>query len=124
MKIIDVLQKTESLFDETETIWIFVVDDVAQKYIDMTYEIDECDYFKGNGLEIECVTCNGKVVQKYEVHLQYYFDDYENIAVVNDDAEIIKCIEDFISKIGNTLPFSEGMGQLEYSEMIQGLLAK
>lgn len=120
MKIVDVLQKTRD--DDNDITWIFVIDEVPQKYIDMTYKMDECNYFNGHGLEIECITTNGKVNQDYDVNLQYYFDDYEVVAVLNSDKEAIKCIEDFVNKIGNNLPFSEDKGQLEYSEMIQDML--
>lgn len=122
MKIINVLQKTEH--SENEIIWIFCVEDVPQKYIDMTYKIDEeYGYFKGSGLEIECVTDkNGNLVGKYEAHLMYYFDDYEIIEILNNDTETIECIKDFVQNIGNKLPHSNGLGQCEYSDLIADII--
>lgn len=124
MKIIDVLQKTE--YDENEIIWIFCVEDVPQKYIDTAYKIDEeygYKYFKGSGLEIECITDNdGNLVGNYEVHLMYYFDDYETIEILNNDKEAIKCIKDFVQNIGNKLPYSDYLGQSEYADLIADII--
>lgn len=122
MKIINVLQKYEDV--ENEIMWIFCVKDVPQKYIDMTYEIDkEYGYFKGNGLELECVTDrNGNLVGNYKVHLMYYFDDYRIIEILNDDKETIKCIKDFVQNIGSKLPCSDDLGQSEYSDLIADII--
>ena len=122
MKIINVLEKTE--YDENEIIWIFCVEDVPQKYIDMAYKIDEeYGYFKGGGLEIECVTDNdGNLVGNYEVHLMYYFDDYEIIEILNNDKATIECIKDSVQNIGNKLPYSDGLGQCEYSDLIADII--
>ena len=122
MKIINVLQKTEH--SENEIIWIFCVEDVPQKYIDMAYKIDKkYGYFKGSGLEIECITDkNGNLVGKYEAHLMYYFDDYEIIEILNNDTETIECIKDFVQYIGNKLPYSNGLGQSEYVDLIADII--
>lgn len=125
MKIINVLQKSE--FNKNKIIWIFCVEDIPQKYIDMAYEIDEekgYGYFNGSGLEIECVTDkNGNLVGNYEVHLMYYFDDYVVVDILNNDKEIIKCIKDFVQNIGSKLPYSNvNLGQVDYSDLIADII--
>lgn len=123
MKIVDVLQRYE---DEDEIIWTFIVDDVKKEYLDKLMQIDEdygyIDNPKDAAIEVNCVTKNGKVVQSYDINLQYYFDDYELIDILNGDEEAIKCIEDFVRENGDKLPNSEDMGQMEYSDVVKEIL--
>lgn len=123
MKIVDVLQRYE---DEDEIIWTFIVDDVKKEYLDKLMQIDEdygyIDNPEDAAIEVNCVTKNGKVVQSYDINLQYYFDDYELIDILNGDEETIKCIEDFVRENGDKLPNSEDMGQMEYSDVVKEIL--
>ena len=104
MKIVDVLQRYE---DEDEIIWTFIVDDVKKEYLDKLMQIDEdygyIDNPEDAAIEVNCVTKNGKVVQSYDINLQYYFDDYELIDILNGDEETIKCIEDLVREKGDKI---------------------
>ena len=65
---------------------------------------------------------DGNLVGNYEVHLMYYFDDYETIEILNNDKEAIKCIKDFVQNIGNKLPYSDYLGQSEYADLIADII--
>ena len=54
----------------------------------------------------------------------YYFDDYKIIEILNNDKATIECIKDFVQNIGNKFPYSNGLGQCEYSDLIADIIKK